>query len=94
MIEHRPKPQQEPSWRKPVGMLTICGLIAVWAAIVASASGLIGRLPVAVQVIVYILLGIVWILPLKPLLSWMETGSWKWGSAEARAHRDKSDSGT
>lgn len=66
-----------PSWRKPAGALAIVGLILVWVVLVASFSGEIGRLPVLVQTVIYLGLGIVWILPLKPLLRWMETGRWR-----------------
>lgn len=67
----------KPNWRKPVGMLAILTLIAVWIVGVASFSGPLGRLPVLVQLAFYVVLGIVWILPLKPLLRWMETGRWR-----------------
>lgn len=66
-----------PSWRKPAGALAIVGLILVWVVLVASFSAQIGRLPILVQTLVYLALGIVWILPLKPLLRWMETGRWR-----------------
>ena len=66
-----------PSWRKPVGALGIVAFIAVWVAIVASFSRVVGDWPVAVQTIVYLIAGIVWILPLKPVLLWMETGRWR-----------------
>ena len=70
-----------PSWRKPVGMLAIIALIALWAVLVGSLSGWIGSLPVWAQVPVYVVLGIVWIwlLPLRRLLAWMETGRWHRG---------------
>ena len=60
-----PRPAYKPSWRKPAGMFMILGLI--------------GRLPIVVQVPVYVFLGLVWIwiLPLKRLLAWMETGRWR-----------------
>ena len=69
------------SWRKPVGMLAIIALIALWAVLVGSLSGWIGSLPVWAQVPVYVVLGIVWIwlLPLRRLLAWMETGRWHRG---------------
>lgn len=67
----------QPSWRKPAGMFLILGIILLWAVIVASFSGQIGRLPGIVQAMIYIAAGIVWILPLKPLLAWMETGRWR-----------------
>lgn len=64
----------KPSWRKPVGIFAILLLILVWVVAVASFSGEIATLPVLVQLLVYLVLGIVWIAPLKPLLRWMETG--------------------
>ena len=67
----------EPSWRKPAGIFAILGLIAVWAVLVASLSGQVGNWPVLVQAIFYLVAGIAWILPLKPLLRWMETGKFK-----------------
>lgn len=67
----------EPTWRKPAGIFLILLIIAVWALIVLFASPLIERLPVLLQAIVYVVAGIVWILPLKPLLAWMETGKFR-----------------
>lgn len=72
-----PTPPQ-PTWRKPVGMLLILALITIWAVIVGSCSGLIGQWPMPVQIIVYVIAGIVWIFPLKPLLAWMEMGRFRW----------------
>ena len=68
----------EPSWRKPAGMFMILALILLWAVLVGSLSGLIGQLSMIAQVPVYIFLGLIWIwvLPLKRLLAWMETGRW------------------
>lgn len=67
----------EPSWRKPAGVLGIVALVLVWVVLVASFSAEIGALPVLVQLLVYATLGILWILPMKPLLRWMETGRWR-----------------
>jgi hypothetical protein len=67
----------EPSWRKPAGIFAILALIAVWAGLVASLSTLVGGWPVLFQAIFYLVAGIAWILPLKPLLRWMETGRFK-----------------
>ena len=63
-----------PSWRKPAGALAIVALILLWVVVVASFSAEIAMLPAWAQLIVYVVLGIVWIAPLKPLLRWMETG--------------------
>ncbi len=69
--------QHQPSWRKPAGMFIILGVITLWAVIVASFSGTIGQWPGIVQTIVYIVAGIVWIFPMRPVLVWMETGRWR-----------------
>lgn len=66
-----------PSWRKPAGMFLILTMVTVWAVIIASLSRWIGALPNLVQAVIYLIAGIVWILPLKPLLLWMETGKWR-----------------
>lgn len=61
-----------PSWRKPAGMFGILAYIAVWAVIVASFSNEIARLWWPFQALLYCVLGIIWIAPLKPVLRWME----------------------
>jgi hypothetical protein len=67
----------KPTWRKPAGMGLILLLILVWSVIVVSAADLLTGLPGIVHALYYIIAGIVWILPLKPLLLWMETGRWR-----------------
>ena len=67
----------QPSWRKPAGIFLILALIAGWAAVVVSLAGTVGQWPVLLQSIFYLVAGIAWILPLKPLLRWMETGHFK-----------------
>lgn len=64
----------EPSWRKPAGIFAILALIAIWAAIIVSLAGTVGRWPVLVQAGFYLTAGILWVFPVKPLLRWMETG--------------------
>jgi hypothetical protein len=64
-----------PSWRKPAGAFAIILLIIVWTVLVVSLSDQIGRLPTIAQAIIYLVAGVVWILPLRPLLVWMEGGS-------------------
>ncbi len=63
-----------PSWRKPAGMLIILAIIAIWCVAVVSLSGVVGQWHWALQLPFYVVTGIVWIAPLKPLLRWMETG--------------------
>ncbi len=66
---------QRPSWRKPAGMLAILLLITVWVFLIVSLSGYIGQIHILAQAFVYLVAGIVWIAPLRPLMIWMETGS-------------------
>ncbi len=66
-----------PSWRKPAGMLLILLLIAVWCVLIVSLSATVGQWHWLAQLVFYIVTGIVWIAPLKPLLRWMETGRWR-----------------
>lgn len=65
-----------PSWRKPAGVAAILLIIALWAALIVSLAPVVGRWPALAQAPFYLAAGIAWILPLKPLLRWIETGSW------------------
>lgn len=63
----------KPSWRKPAGIFLILALIAFWAWLVATCAD---RLPATwLRLPFFIVAGLVWIMPLKPLLRWMETGN-------------------
>ena len=65
----------EPSPRKLVGITLILLLIGVWAAFVASMARIVGTWPMLLQASFYLVMGIVWVIPLKPLVRWIETGS-------------------
>lgn len=69
--------EYKPTWRKPAGMFLILAVILFWAILIASFSETIGRLPGIVQAVVYIVAGIIWIFPMRPVLVWMETGRWR-----------------
>lgn len=69
----------KPSWRKGAGIAGLLLLIVLLAVLVASFSGTIGRWPMLAQALFYLVIGIVWIAPLKPLLRWMETGRFRAG---------------
>ena len=66
-----------PTWRKPAGALAIVLLIVVWCILVASLSRVVGGWVWPLQLVFYVGTGLVWIMPLKPLLLWMETGKWR-----------------
>lgn len=67
----------EPSWRRSAGIFAILLLIVFWAVLIATFAGHIARLPVLVQALFYLIVGIAWIAPLKPLLRWSQTGQWR-----------------
>jgi hypothetical protein len=67
----------EPSPRKLAGISLILLLIIVWAAFVASLARIVGAWPILVQAPFYLVTGLAWIIPLKPLVRWIETGSFK-----------------
>jgi len=66
----------EPTLRIPLGILALFAALGVYALGVMWASQWIGQLPVWAQTIVYVVLGVAWLLPLKRFLIWMETGHW------------------
>lgn len=73
----------EPSSRKLIGIALILVLIVGWAAFVASLAPVVGKWPVLAQAPYYLFMGIAWIIPLKPLIRWMETGSFR-GASQPR----------
>lgn len=69
--------REKPTWRIPVGILGLfAALIAYGALVVSYVSPLIEGWHSLVQMAVYLLLGVIWLLPLRRFLIWMETGSW------------------
>lgn len=73
-----------PKWRNGAGMALILLLIALWCVVVASLAPWVSQLPFLVEMLFYAAAGIGWVFPVRPLLSWMETGSLRRGSREPR----------
>lgn len=67
----------EPSYRKLIGIALILLLIVVWAAFVASMARIVGAWPILVQAPFYLAMGLIWIIPLKPVVRWIQTGSFR-----------------
>ena len=63
-----------PTWRIPVGTLLMLTLIGFWAAIVVGQAPRIGQLHILLQAVIYLIAGVVWIFPMRPIVVWMETG--------------------
>jgi hypothetical protein len=67
----------EPSWRAPAGVFAIIAWITLWVVLIASLSGTVGDWPVLAQALFYLVAGLAWVVPLKPVLQWIETGRFK-----------------
>lgn len=67
--------RDQPTWRIPVGLLGLLVGLIVYGVIVARyVPDLIGGWPALAQAPVYLVLGLIWLLPLRRFLIWMETG--------------------
>ena len=67
----------EPTWRIPVGVLALFAALMAYGIVIARyVPGLIGTWPTLAQTPVYIVLGLLWLLPMRRFLIWMETGRW------------------
>jgi hypothetical protein len=60
-----------------MGILMILTLITVWVVLVVTLAASIAAWPIWAQSLFYLIAGTAWILPLKPLLRWMEVGKWR-----------------
>lgn len=73
----------EPTIRIPLGILGLLIVLTLYGlAIALILPRLIGAWPSLAQVPVYLVLGIVWLLPLRRFLVWMETGRWGNGASD------------
>ena len=69
-----PEKRTRPTLRIPLGILALLAFLGVYALVVVWASQWIERLPMLAQALVYLVLGTVWLLPMRRFLIWMETG--------------------
>ncbi len=68
---------RDPTWRIPVGvLLLLIALLAYGVAIAQLIAPRIASWPALLQLPLYAVLGVVWLLPLRRFLIWMETGRW------------------
>jgi len=68
--------REKPTLRIPLGILALLFVLALYVLAVVWASQWIEQLPVLAQAVVYFVLGVAWLLPLRRFLIWMETGRW------------------
>ena len=67
----------KPSWRKPFGILALLVALALYAILAVTLLAPVARWPIVAQMVVYLVVGTVWILPLGRFLQWMETGRFR-----------------
>ena len=69
--------RETPTWRIPIGIIGLfIGLMVYGIVIARYAPDIVGHWSGGAQTVVYVVLGLIWLLPLKRFLIWMETGSW------------------
>ena len=69
--------RETPTWRIPVGIIGLLfGLMIYGVLIAVYLADTLRTFPGWLQTIIYVFLGLVWLLPLGRFLIWMETGSW------------------
>lgn len=70
--------RETPTWRIPLGVLALVAALTLYGlALARYLPPLIGTWPALAQTPIYLALGVVWILPLRRYLMWMETGRWR-----------------
>jgi membrane protein YdbS with pleckstrin-like domain len=70
--------RETPTWRIPFGIVSLFIALIIYGVVIARyAPDIIGRWSGGAQTVVYVVLGLIWLLPLKRFLIWMETGSWR-----------------
>lgn len=68
----------EPTMRIPLGVLALLIALLVYGGLIARyVAPLMQDWPALAQTPVYIVLGVVWLLPLRGFVLWMETGRWR-----------------
>lgn len=69
--------RDQPSWRLPAGILALLAGLTIYGLLIARyVPEIIGGWPALAQMPVYLVLGVIWLLPLRRFLIWMETGRW------------------
>ena len=67
----------EPKARTLIGTFAIIAWLAFYVWGVLELVGDMARWPFVLQMLFYLVAGLAWIIPLKPLLRWMESGGFK-----------------
>jgi membrane protein YdbS with pleckstrin-like domain len=77
--------RETPTWRIPFGIVSLFVLLMLYGVTIARyAPDIIGQWSGGAQTVVYVVLGLIWLLPLKRFLIWMETGRWSAPEAQKK----------
>ncbi len=67
----------EPTMRIPLGVLGLFAALMIYGGLIARyIAPLMAGWPTLAQMPVYLLLGVIWLMPLRRFIVWMETGRW------------------
>lgn len=79
--------REEPTARIPLGILGLLIGLTVYGIVLARyLPELISGWHALLQTIIYLFFGLVWLLPLRRFLIWMETGKWSATRNETQDH--------
>ncbi|MEM7570340.1 MAG: DUF2842 domain-containing protein [Pseudomonadota bacterium] len=67
--------KERPNWRNLVGTLALLFGLALYGLIIAELSVQVGSLPFLVEVVFYIIAGLIWLWPARALVRWMLAGN-------------------
>lgn len=66
-----------PSLRRPLGIIGLILFLFVYALAAVRVAEPVAGLHPLLQLPVWLLLGLAWVVPFRPVLIWMETGCWR-----------------
>lgn len=66
-----------PSLRRPLGILALFVGLLAYAMLAVWLLEPVERLSPLLQAPIWLVVGIAWVFPVKPLLVWIETGRWR-----------------
>jgi hypothetical protein len=70
--------REQPTWRIPVGVLALVTVLLLYGMAIATLlAPVLAHWPVLAQLPIYIVLGVIWLPPLRRFMIWMETGRFK-----------------
>lgn len=71
------KEMKKPLLRKPLGVFFMILLLAMYAIAIVNLASPVLRLPALAQAPIWLVLGVAWVLPMLPLIRWIETGRFR-----------------